>query len=116
MTSLISGQVDVMFVPIQSALPHIRSAKLRALGVSSPLRYATLPDTPPVAEALNAPGFEVDLWYGLVVPSQSPREAADHGSSGGLAAPGVGATAKNSPAWSGTRASVTSAGSAGPRG
>ena len=74
-TSLISGQVDVMFVPIQSALPHIRSAKLRALGVSSPVRYATLPDTPTVAEALNAPGFEVDLWYGLFVPSQSPREA-----------------------------------------
>ncbi|MSQ72788.1 MAG: tripartite tricarboxylate transporter substrate binding protein [Betaproteobacteria bacterium] len=74
-TSLISGQIDVMFVPIQSALQHVRSARLRALAVSSPLRYAALPDTPTVAEALAAPGFEVDLWYGLFVPAQSPREA-----------------------------------------
>ena len=62
-------------VPGASATLRQHIDTSRALGVSSPVRYATLPDTPTVAEALNAPGFEVDLWYGLFVPSQSPREA-----------------------------------------
>ncbi|MSQ72626.1 MAG: tripartite tricarboxylate transporter substrate binding protein [Betaproteobacteria bacterium] len=73
-TGLISGQTDVSFVPLQSALPHIRSGRLHALGVSSPLRNSVLPEVPTVAEAIGSPGFEVDLWYGLFVAAQTPAD------------------------------------------
>ena len=75
--ALLAGHIDLMFVPLQSALPHIRSGKLRAIAVASPGRHAALPDTPTIAEALGFADFDVDLWYALLLPAQTPRAIVD---------------------------------------
>lgn len=72
LTSVIAGETTVYFTPIATGLPHIRSGKLRALGVTATRRLAELPDVPPVAETL--PGYEVMAWAGLMVPAKTPRE------------------------------------------
>ena len=67
---VLAGRVDVMFCPINSALPHIRSGKLRALGTTGLKRVALLPDVPTIAETV--PGFESDIWIGMVAPAKTP--------------------------------------------
>jgi tripartite-type tricarboxylate transporter receptor subunit TctC len=52
-------------------LPHVRSGKIRALGVSSVRRVDTLPDVPTIAES-GLPGFEAGTWYGIVAPARTP--------------------------------------------
>lgn len=74
-TSLLGGQLDMMFDTLASALPHVRDGKLRALAVTSPQRIAALPDLPTVAETL--PGFEVGVWAGLFAPAATPRPIVD---------------------------------------
>lgn len=76
-TGLLGGQTDTMFLPVHTTLPHIKSGKLRALSVASARRNALLPDTPTIAESASIPGFEVDLWYGMLVPAKTPREVVD---------------------------------------
>jgi tripartite-type tricarboxylate transporter receptor subunit TctC len=76
-TGLLGGQTDAMFLPVHTTLPHIRSGKLRALGVASAKRNSLLPDAPTIAESARIPGFEVDLWYGMLVPAKTPREVID---------------------------------------
>ena len=70
-TDLIAGQVDATFTGAPAVLPHVRSGRLRALAVSSPLRLPALPDVPTVAEG-GYPGFEADQWYGVVAPAGTP--------------------------------------------
>ena len=67
---VLGGSVDVMFCPINSALPHIRSGKLRALGTTGPTRLALLNGVPTIAETV--PGFESDIWIGMVTPAKTP--------------------------------------------
>jgi tripartite-type tricarboxylate transporter receptor subunit TctC len=61
---------------MSSALPYIKSGKLRALGVASLKRSAVLPDVPTIAEQ-GVPGFEAVSWYALMVPAGTPREIVD---------------------------------------
>jgi tripartite-type tricarboxylate transporter receptor subunit TctC len=68
---LIGGRVQVMFDSIASALPHIRSGKLRAIAVASNTRSSLLPDVPTVAESL--PGYSAHSWLGIFVPSGTPQ-------------------------------------------
>jgi tripartite-type tricarboxylate transporter receptor subunit TctC len=75
LTSVIAGETTVYFTPIATGLPHIRSGKLRALGVTATRRLAELPDVPPIAETL--PGYEVMAWAGLMVPARTPREVVE---------------------------------------
>jgi tripartite-type tricarboxylate transporter receptor subunit TctC len=70
---LISGQIQLMFVSIPDALPHIKSGKLRAIGVTSRERSAALPDQVPVAEQ-GLPDFDVRAWFGVVAPAGTPRD------------------------------------------
>jgi len=70
---LIPGRVDVMFNNMGAVLPHVRGGKLRALGVTSLKRSASLPDVPTVSEA-GVPGFDVTAWYGFFVPSRTPPD------------------------------------------
>jgi tripartite-type tricarboxylate transporter receptor subunit TctC len=58
-------------IPVQ--LPFIRGGKLKALGVSGAKRSSYLPDVPTIAEA-GVPGYEADVWYGLLVPKATPRD------------------------------------------
>ncbi|BFO53468.1 tripartite tricarboxylate transporter substrate binding protein [Acidovorax sacchari] len=71
MTDMLGGQVDLMFDSITSAAPHIQSGKLRALGVTSAKRSATLPGVPTIAEA-GVPGYEVSPWFAVFAPAGTP--------------------------------------------
>jgi len=75
LTDLLAGRVQFMSVEAVAALPHVKSGKLRALGVATPERNALAPDVPTVAEA-GYPGFEVTAWYGVVAPAGVPKDAA----------------------------------------
>jgi tripartite-type tricarboxylate transporter receptor subunit TctC len=72
---LLSNRVQFMSVEAVAALPHVRSGRLRALGVATPQRNPLAPDIPTVSEA-GLPGFEVTSWYGVVAPNGVPKQAA----------------------------------------
>jgi tripartite-type tricarboxylate transporter receptor subunit TctC len=73
---LMSGSVDLMFDNLPSALPHIRSGKLKALAVTSGQRSGALPEVPTVAEAggLLLKNFEASSWFGLLAPAGTPTD------------------------------------------
>lgn len=71
-TALLGGQVDFNFDNLATAAANIRAGKLRALAVTSAQRSALMPSVPTVAETL--PGFEIDTWWGLVVPAGTPSD------------------------------------------
>jgi tripartite-type tricarboxylate transporter receptor subunit TctC len=73
---LLGGQVSMMFAQMSSVLPHIKSGKLRALGVASLKRSPVMPDTPTIAEQ-GLPRFEAVSWYALMVPAGTPRAVID---------------------------------------
>ncbi|MDB5884694.1 MAG: LacI family transcriptional regulator [Polaromonas sp.] len=70
LVDVLGGTVDVMFCPINSALPHIRSGKLRALGSTGTQRVALLNGVPTIAETVA--GYESDIWIGMVTPAKTP--------------------------------------------
>ncbi len=69
---LLGGQVDSMFDNLPSSLPHVQAGKLRAIGVTSPQRLPSAPDTPTLAESGLA-GFDVESWFGLMAPAGTPK-------------------------------------------
>jgi tripartite-type tricarboxylate transporter receptor subunit TctC len=70
-TDLIAGQVQVMFDNLTSISPHVRSGKVRGLGVSSLKRSPIFPDLPSISETV--PGYETNSWGGMVVPAATPK-------------------------------------------
>ncbi len=72
---LIAGLVQLAMNNIVPTLPHVRSGRVRALGVSGPLRSHVLPEVPTVAEA-GVPGFEAMQWYGVLLPAKTPKPVA----------------------------------------
>jgi tripartite-type tricarboxylate transporter receptor subunit TctC len=75
-TDLVGGQVSMMFAPLQTALPFIRSGKLRALGIASQKRSPLLPDLPTIAEQ-GVAKFEAVSWYALMVPAGTPADVIE---------------------------------------
>ena len=73
LTDLIGGQIPVMFDNIASALQHIKTGKLRPLGVTGPQRNPSLPDVPTIAEA-GVPGYASVPWYTISVARGVPPE------------------------------------------
>lgn len=71
MTDVIAGQIPVMFSSVTQVLPHVRNNRLKVLAVGATKRAAPLPDVPTVAEA-GFPGYEVYVWWGIVVPHGVP--------------------------------------------
>jgi len=69
---LSSGQVELMCANIIGVLPHVKSARVRAIAVSTAKRATVLPDIPSVAEIY--PDFDVNGWMGIFVPATTPRE------------------------------------------
>jgi tripartite-type tricarboxylate transporter receptor subunit TctC len=72
-TDLLGGQVDVAFLPIHVALPHIKVGKLNALAIGSAKRHALLPQVPTLEEA-RAGKVNVDMWYGIFAPPGTPAD------------------------------------------
>jgi tripartite-type tricarboxylate transporter receptor subunit TctC len=72
MTALLTGQVQVLFITLPASLPHIKAGKAKALAVTSAKRSELLPDVPTVAETV-LPGFDVNLWVGVVAPAGTPE-------------------------------------------
>lgn len=72
-TALVSGEASIGFPGTSAAVPHVRSAKLRALAVTSARRSPMAPDVPTIAEA-GVSGYEASSWYGLMVPAKTPPE------------------------------------------
>jgi tripartite-type tricarboxylate transporter receptor subunit TctC len=73
MTDLLGGQVMMMFDNIPSAIPHIKSGKLKALATTGSKRDPLLPELPTLAEA-GVAGYESGVWFGLTVPANTPRD------------------------------------------
>lgn len=71
-TDLIGGQIQVMFDGGTSALPHVKSGKLRALAVTSATRARGTPEIPTIAES-GVKGFDASIWFGIVAPAKTPK-------------------------------------------
>jgi tripartite-type tricarboxylate transporter receptor subunit TctC len=72
MTDLLPGRVQLMFDNLPSSIEHIRSGRLRALGVTAAKRSDALPEVPTIGETV--PGYEVAVWNGICVPKGTPPE------------------------------------------
>ena len=71
-TDLLAGQVSVMFNSIAPVLPHIRSGRVRALGIGSTKRSSVLPDIPTINES-GVAGYEAVSWFGMLAPANTPK-------------------------------------------
>ena len=69
--SVLGGQVEMMFDSLPTTVQQIKSGKMKGLAITSTKRSPLLPDVPTVAEA-GVPGYEADLWLGLVAPAGTP--------------------------------------------
>ncbi len=72
LTDLMAGQVQLMATAMNYLRPHALAGRLRALGVTTAKRTASMPDMPTLAEA-GVPGFESVQWYSLIAPAKTPR-------------------------------------------
>lgn len=68
----LAGRIDALFNTVPNTVPHHKAGRLRAIGVGSKKRTAGAPDVPSINESV--PGFDVDQWYVILVPSGTPRE------------------------------------------
>src|SRR6185436_12164294 len=75
-TAMLGNETTMLISTFASALPHVKTGRLRALGVTALSRASLLPDVPTVSEA-GVPGYEFTVWYGLVVPAGTPRAIVD---------------------------------------
>lgn len=71
MQDLIAGNIQVLFDPVQTSIPQIKSGRVRALAVTSKARFAELPDLPTVAES-GYPDYDFVVWYAFVAPAATP--------------------------------------------
>lgn len=76
LTDVVAGHIPLMFVDLAPAQPMIKEGKVRALGVSSAVRVASLPDVAPIAK-VGVPGFEAVAWQMLVAPANTPKQVVD---------------------------------------
>jgi tripartite-type tricarboxylate transporter receptor subunit TctC len=72
-TGLLGGEIAIYMSSIQPAIPMLNARRVKALGVTSSTRIATLPDVPTIAES-GVPGYEVTNWYGVMMPAGVPRD------------------------------------------
>ena len=71
LTGLIAGEVQMVIELIQTVQGQVQAGKMRAIGVTSPQRFPTVPDIPTLAET-GLPGYDVTSWYGLAFPAGTP--------------------------------------------
>ncbi len=76
LNDLIGGQVALMFSPLVSAIPHMKTGRVRALAVTSPKRAPAAPDVPAMIES-GVPGYDVVSWYGVHTAAKAPRATVE---------------------------------------
>jgi len=76
LVDLLAGQVQMIFSTMPPVLPHLKTGKLRALGVTTAARAKAAREVPTIAES-GVPGFEVQNWQGIVVPKKTPGVIVD---------------------------------------
>lgn len=76
LTDLLGGQIQLMFDSMPSAMPFIKSGRLRAVAVTTAKRSSALPAVPTVAES-GLPGFNISTWYGLWAPRGTTKAIVD---------------------------------------
>lgn len=69
-----SGQVSFYFAAFPATLPHLKSGKVRGIAMGALQRSSQAPEVPTIAEALNLPGYEASVWYGVMAPAGTPPE------------------------------------------
>jgi tripartite-type tricarboxylate transporter receptor subunit TctC len=75
-TELFSGQIPIMFDAIPAVLPHVKSGRLRGMGIATLKRSPFLPEVPTIAES-GYPGFEAVGWIGIAAPAKTPTPVLD---------------------------------------
>ena len=75
-TDLMGGHIPLLMAALPGALPHIKSGKMRALGVTSTQRSQAIPDVPTIAES-GVPGYEVRHWFAVLAPAATDRKVLD---------------------------------------
>jgi tripartite-type tricarboxylate transporter receptor subunit TctC len=76
MTDLLGGHVPILFSSMATAVPHIKSGKIKGFAVTTSSRVPAIPEVPTVAE-LGFPGFEALIWFGIVGPAKLPQDIVD---------------------------------------
>ena len=71
LTELLGGQIDFMIATMPGAVTHVRSGRMRAIGISTLKRSPELPEVPTIAES-GVPGYEFVAWFGLLAPAGTP--------------------------------------------
>ena len=74
--SLISGEISAMFATVLSGMPHVKSGRIRPLGVTTSKRVSSAPDLPTIAES-GLPGFDTSQWFGFLAPAGTPKPIID---------------------------------------
>ncbi len=75
-TAILAGEAHLFFAGLPAAVGQLKAGRLRALAVTTPKRFPTVPEVPTMAEA-GAPGFEVDQWHAIIGPARMPRPLLD---------------------------------------
>jgi len=75
-SALLAGEVQVSLATISTALPHVRTGRLRALAVTSRQRVSALPEVPTLDES-GVSGYEYSSWIGLLAPAKTPRAVVE---------------------------------------
>ena len=70
-TAVLGAHVDMTFGSVPTALPHVRTGVLRAIGATTAKRIKVLPDLPTIAES-GLPGYDISSWYGIFAPAGTP--------------------------------------------
>jgi tripartite-type tricarboxylate transporter receptor subunit TctC len=73
MVSMISGETTMTITGMVALMPHVKSARLKLLGVATMKRLTILPDVPTINES-GAPGYDANQWYGVLTPAATPRD------------------------------------------
>ncbi|WP_442968128.1 Bug family tripartite tricarboxylate transporter substrate binding protein [Pseudorhodoferax sp.] len=73
LNDLLGGQVSASFTDVLTALPYVKTGKLRALGIATAQRSQALPELPTIAEQ-GVPGYDVSVFFGIVAPSGTPAD------------------------------------------
>jgi tripartite-type tricarboxylate transporter receptor subunit TctC len=76
MTAVLGGQADMLFISPATVLPHLKTGKVKAMGVSVARRSPALPDVPTLAEA-GVTNYDIGIWFGFFYPARTPKPIID---------------------------------------